>query len=362
MSTIPIMRPLLPSWRRLAAYLRKIDENRIYTNFGPLAVSLEQRIAAHFGLSDGTVTTVANGTLGLALALSVQDARPGTLCVLPAWTFIAGAHAAMIAGLTPYFVDVGPHSWAIDPGMIADVISRAPRQVGAVMPVVPFGQPIDIAAWDAFRKRTRLPVVIDAAAGFDSLSPGDCPIVVSLHATKVLGAGEGGFIIARDPSLIGVIRAKSNYGFHNTREAIFPATNAKLSEYHAAIGHAALDEWRDARAQWMTAAWAYRRQLSQSDRVRFQDGFGESWISSTCVLHFAESAAPIETALSQAAIATRRWWGNGAHAHAATRAFPRTALSVTEELAKNAISIPFFRDIEDEDVRRVSKIIRHAIE
>jgi dTDP-4-amino-4,6-dideoxygalactose transaminase len=361
-SPIPIMRPLLPSRHRLAAYLREIDDSRIYTNFGPLAVSLHQRIAAHFGLSVGTVTTVANGTLGLAVALSVQDARPGTLCILPAWTFIASAHAAIMAGLTPYFVDVDPHSWAIDPDTIADVISRAPGQVGAVMPVVPLGQPIDIAAWDTFRTRTRLPVVIDAAAGFDSLSPGDCPVVVSLHATKVLGAGEGGFIISRDPSLIRFIRAKSNYGFLNTREAIFAATNAKLSEYHAAIAHAALDEWKDVRTQWMAAASAYRQHLCQSNRVRFQDRFGESWISSTCVLHFTESAAPTETALSNAAIMTRRWWGDGAHAHAATQAFPRTALPVTEELAKNAISIPFFRDIADEDIRRVSEIILATIE
>ena len=57
---------------------------------GPLALLLEQRIAAHFALADGTVTTIANGTLGLSLALSAQGARPGTLCVLPAWTFVAG--------------------------------------------------------------------------------------------------------------------------------------------------------------------------------------------------------------------------------------------------------------------------------
>src|SRR5437867_941211 len=97
MSPIPIMRPMLPPADRLASYLSRIDEARIYSNFGPLALLLEQRIAAHFALADGTVTTIANGTLGLSLALSAQGARPGTLCVLPAWTFVACAHAAMMA-------------------------------------------------------------------------------------------------------------------------------------------------------------------------------------------------------------------------------------------------------------------------
>ena len=99
MPTIPIMRPKLPSAERLVPYLRTIDSSRVYSNFGPLAVSFEDRLAARFGLSGGTITTIANATLGLTLALTAQGARPGTLCVIPAWTFIASVHAAVMAGL-----------------------------------------------------------------------------------------------------------------------------------------------------------------------------------------------------------------------------------------------------------------------
>src|SRR5262245_45514864 len=105
---IPIMRPLLPSAEQLLPYLTRIDGARIYTNFGPLANLLEGRLATRFGLPDEGVVTVANATLGLALALAAQDPPPGSLCVLPAWTFVASAHAAVMAGLTPYFVDVDP--------------------------------------------------------------------------------------------------------------------------------------------------------------------------------------------------------------------------------------------------------------
>src|SRR5262249_5418845 len=142
MSTIPIMRPMLPSAQRLMPYLGRIDDARIYSNFGPLTVALEGRIAAHFGLSEETVATAGNATLGLWLALSAQDPRPGTLCLLPAWTFIASAQASVMAGLTPYFVDVDPRAWAIDPNSVRDQMARAPGPVGAVMPVAPFGQPI----------------------------------------------------------------------------------------------------------------------------------------------------------------------------------------------------------------------------
>ena len=229
------------------------------------------------------------------------------------------------------------------------------------MPVVPFGRAIDLAAWDRFRSQTGLPVVIDAAAGFDTLLPGDTPVVVSLHATKVIAVGEGGFVASRDIALLRAIRARTNFGFDGTRKSIAPAANAKLSEYHAAVGLAALDEWTDTRSEWMTAARGYRKAIPESNRLRFQDGFGESWISSTCVLRFADPEADrVATALADDGIETRQWWGKGAHAHPATAAFPRAPLPVTEALAQSTIAVPLYRDLDAEDILHVAERMRAA--
>src|SRR5215467_11175596 len=80
MSKIPIMRPKLPVTERLVGYLHRIDQSQFYSNFGPLALALEDRLAEHYGLGTGTVTTVANATLGLALTLTALGAKPGSLC------------------------------------------------------------------------------------------------------------------------------------------------------------------------------------------------------------------------------------------------------------------------------------------
>ena len=358
MTHLPVMRPKLPAAHVLLPYLSKIDDTRIYSNFGPLAAQLERRLALHFGASDGTVTTVSNATLGLALALSAQGARAGTLCVMPAWTFIASAQAATAAGLVPFFVDVDPETWALDPETMSDVIARAPGEVGAVMPVMPFGGPIELEAWDRFRSTSGVPVVIDAAAGFDALRPTAAPAVVSLHATKAFGVGEGGFVLSLDRSLIQSIRTRSNFGFHGTREATVPALNAKLSEYHAAVGHAALDEWSATRSEWCAVARAYRDRLAGREATRFPTGFGESWISSVCVVELCgQDAAPVEANLRNADIETRRWWGDGAHAHESTHRLPRTALPVTEHLARSTIALPFFRDMVNSDIDRVADCV-----
>jgi dTDP-4-amino-4,6-dideoxygalactose transaminase len=356
------MRPKLPLAKQIASYLETIDASRTYSNFGPLVRSLEERLAAHFGVRKEMITTTANATQGLTLALMAMGARPGTLCVMPAWTFIASAHAALAAGLTPYFVDVDPHTWALDPAEMQRMIARAPAPAGAIMPVVPFGQPIDGAAWDRFREVTGLPVVIDAAAGFDSLVACNTPSVVSLHATKVMGIGEGGFVVAKDEKIIQGIRARANFGFQAGRTSIAISTNAKLSEYHAAVGHAALDEWANVRAEWLRAAGAYRKMLPESNRIRYQPGFGTDWVTSTCLMLLPEAdAAETERALAGAGVETRRWWGDGAHRHPATEMFPRAALPVTEGLARSTISVPFYRDIDLPQIQTVASAIRSVL-
>jgi dTDP-4-amino-4,6-dideoxygalactose transaminase len=355
------MRPKLPVAARIAPFLERIDEARIYSNFGPLARSLEGRLAAFFGLPIGSALTVANATLGLTLALSAQQPKPGSLCAMPAWTFAATAHAATFAGLTPYFIDVEPETWALNADAIVDEISRAPGFVSSVVPVAPFGCPIDVAAWDDVRTRTGLAVVIDAAAAFDSLIPGLVPSVISLHATKVLGIGEGGCIVSVDTDLIKGLQARANFGFFRSRDALVPATNAKLSEYHAAIGLAALDEWPAVRAEWIRVARAYSDALVGSNRIGLQRGFGDEWITSTCVLHIADGGAErVERALAATQIETRRWWGRGAHAHPATAQLPRAPLPVTEGLAQSTIGVPFYRDLDLATIQRIADYV-HAV-
>jgi dTDP-4-amino-4,6-dideoxygalactose transaminase len=187
--------------------------------------------------------------------------------------------------------------------------------------------------------------------------------VVSLHATKALGAGEGGFVISTDASIRGAARARANFGFAGSRLAQTAAFNAKLSEYHAAVGHAVLDEWGQTRVEWSDAANAYRRALRGTNRVSLQQGFGETWGSSTCLLRFNRLAADrIEQSLAHCDIETRRWWGAGAHAHPATASFPRSALPATDALARSTLAVPLYRDISEAEIGRVTDVVLAAVD
>src|SRR5262249_12257967 len=145
----------------------------------------------------------------------------------------------------------------------------------------PFGAPLEVDAWQNFEERTGIAVVIDAAAGFDSAAPSRIPLVVSLHATKILGAGEGGFISTADNRLLERARAACNFGFQGSRNAVLPASNAKMSEYHAAVGLAALAQWVDTRRRHARIAEWYEEALRHLEGVSLQPRHGHGWVTGT---------------------------------------------------------------------------------
>jgi dTDP-4-amino-4,6-dideoxygalactose transaminase len=305
-------------------------------------------------LASGTIAAGANATLALTISLSAMGARPGKFCLMPAWTFAASAHAAIAAGLKPYLLDVDPKTWTFSPASVISAVERLGRgRVGAVMPVAPFGAPIDSRGWDAFYEQTRIPVVIDAAAGFDLL-----------QATKVLGAGEGGFVVSRDASVIAEVQRRANFGFWGAREASVVATNAKMSEYSAAVALASLDAWPETRACWIAVAQAYRHALTACPGVSAMPRFGD-FATTTCVVRLDPNlvdATRISLQLGDLGIATRRWWGRGLQAETAFARAARDDLPVTEMLGAETIGLPCSVDLGRGDITRICKALTHLLQ
>jgi dTDP-4-amino-4,6-dideoxygalactose transaminase len=355
--SIPVARPLLPSADALLPRLRQVDASRTYSNFGPQVRALEAALCARLRVPAGSVCTVANATVGLSLALRAQGAPAGGLCVMPAWSFAASAHAAVDAGLVPYFVDVDPAAGVLTVELAAAALARLPPgSVAAVMPVAPFGHPVNTAAWDRFQEQSRVAVVIDAAAGFDALVPARVPAVVSLHATKALGAGEGGFVVARDKALIVDIERRTNFGLMGSREAKVPAVNGKMSEYAAVVGLAGLDAWAGTRAAFASVAQAYARGLRRIPGVEPMPGFGSSWVAATAVVCFRGLRRPTDevvNGLADLGVSTRRWWCRGLHEEPAFSSFGRGCLPVTSELAESTLGLPCYVDMTRAEVAQV---------
>lgn len=345
---IPVARPQLPPVRTIAAKLQGIDERRVYSNFGPLERRFAAAIGERVGLGAGSITTVGNATIGLTAALRAIAGHTSGICVLPSWTFCASAHAVLLAGLKPHFVDVDEASWQISPQSVRDLLA-AGHDVGAVMPVAPFGSPVDVTAWDAFSDETGVPVVIDAAAGFGNQHVGRSPVVFSFHATKMLAIGEGGAVASRDVALGREIQRAINFGFHGDRVARIPAINGKLSEYAAAIGLCALDSWPETQARWADRARCYGDNIARAG-ISLP---GPDAPTSTFCRAMPCSADRMAARLRAGGIETRRWWGMGCHSEPAFCDFPRSKLAATQTLARQVLGLPMFLDLPDAAIKEI---------
>ncbi len=358
---LPLFRSSLPTAEKVFPYLKEIDVNRQHTSFGPLQTRLIGALEKHLGTGTGTVVLTANGSLGLLHAINASDIEAGGLVALPSWTFAATPAAVFAAGLTPWFLDVDESTWALDPDRVQAALADAPGPVAAVLPVAPFGSPADIAAWDAFHDATGLPVVIDAANGFDALRAGRSPTMVSLHATKAFGVGEGGFVVSSDRELISRLRDLTNYGVNGTGMAELRGFNAKLSEYTAAIGLAGLDDWPETRDAYAALKRGYADALVGIPGIAPALGLDHDWVTSTFNVVLPGEAGVVVEALDERGIEARRWWADGCHRLPAYTDCPRQDLLVTERLAARVLSLPFFLGMEAADVRRVVDGLRDIL-
>lgn len=365
---IPVMKPSLPTADKILPYLREIDKNNWYSNFGPLVERLEARFEEILQLPAGSVLTLASGAMGLTNALRAWNLMRGSYCIVPAWTFIGTAASACAAELTPYFVDVDKESWAIDPEALRKQLPYIPGKVSAVIVVSPFGRPLDTKAWEKFMLETGIKVIIDAAASFDAvhteklMEVGEhVPVMVSLHATKTLGIGEGGLLLCKNTKFIKRVQEMSNFGFSDLESdaILVPGTNGKMSEYAAAVGHAALDEWTSKREAWKIRRDWYRARLQGLPVKPHMVG---DWVSSTYSLELERGMADeLLKKMRDRGIECRKWWRNGCHRQVAYGEFPRLPLPITDELARTMIALPFRVLQEESEVDFVVKQLKECL-
>jgi len=350
---VPVMRPRLPLQSALAPYLRRIDESRTYTNFGPLHLELESRLAEYFGVHETEILLVANGTLALQGAIETASVRD-TRWVIPSWTFVASAEAVSSAKREIFFGDVNSTDWRLQ-------LSLATAQEPHIV-VAPFG--------DSPRLReirqivAESPVIVDAASCFDACgSMGsdimtNALVMVSLHATKLVTTGEGGVLIG-DPQWISDVKRWSNFGFRGRRIADVRGTNAKLSEYSAAVGLASLDAWSRTKEELAVVATHYRQTLEEIG-LSLQPALDSGHVTSTAVVRFADGAVRnhVRDALYQSGIETRAWWSEGVHRMETFADCPRREeLLVTDNLASTTLGLPFFIDMTDTQIDAVVRTI-----
>jgi dTDP-4-amino-4,6-dideoxygalactose transaminase len=366
--TIPVYRSRLPGAERLLPYLKRIDRNRWYANRGELVVELERRLSSLFGGRIENVVTASSGTSAIEAAILASAGRaasPRPFALVPAYTFVATAVAIERCGYLPYLVDIDAETWMASPSRLLNH-PMLPR-TGVVVPVAPYGRPILQTAWQNFMHRTGIPVVIDAAAAFEAVLAdpgglaGTVPIALSFQATKSFSTGEGGAVVWSDAEGLARVVSCLNFGFRDSRDSKGPGINGKMSEYHAAVGLAALDEWDTKAAANRAVAEAYRRATARriGDRLIAAPEIASNYV--LLRLTSRAQAAKVMRDLSAHGIEHRLWYGLGLHRQTYFASAAADSLPVTDDLAPRLVALPVFEDLEIEAIELIADRAARAL-
>jgi|SRR5579875_935251 dTDP-4-amino-4,6-dideoxygalactose transaminase len=330
-------------------------------NLGPNTRAFEQEWAEYCGAKYGR--GVDNGTDALQLAMYAYGIGPGDEVITPANSFVAVVEAILAVGATPVFVDINPETYNID---IEQTRAAITDRTKMIVPVHLYGLAADMDPIMEMAKPKGIIVLEDASQAQGAKYKGrrvggiGDSAAFSLYYTKNLGGyGEAGIFTTSDEAIAEKVDMMRQHGAR-------PATrykheilgfNSRLDEIQAAmlrIKFRHLEEWNAKRRAW---AALYTQLLGDAvvTPKRFPDYEEVNYV----YVIRTPNRDEVKAKLLEADIES------GIHYPIPLHLLPVTAhlgykegqFPVTEQYAKEILSLPLYAELTEEEVTRVANTV-----
>jgi dTDP-4-amino-4,6-dideoxygalactose transaminase len=366
-----------------------------YLSIGPQIEAFEEAFAAY--VSTGHAAGVNSGTSGLHLCVIAAGVEQGDLVITTPFSFIASANCVLFERAVPVFVDIDPHTFNIDPHLVAQAAADlaqggaaaekwlppklrnahyAPDKLKAILPVDAFGQPAD---YDSLRRvvdRHGLTIIEDACEaigaeykGRRAGTLGDAA-VFAFYPNKQMTTGEGGMIVTDREEWAALFRSLRNQGrdvfdawLNHTRLGY----NYRLDEMSAALGLSQLKR--------IDALLANRRQVAgwYTERLDGVEGVETPYIAPTTTrmswFVYVVRIAPeigrnrVMAALKEQGIPSRPYF-TPIHLqpfYVETFGYRRGDFPVTEAAGDTCLALPFSGVMTEQQVDLVCQALQDVI-
>jgi dTDP-4-amino-4,6-dideoxygalactose transaminase len=326
---------------------------------GPAVKNFEKNVEKYLGSK--FAIGCASGTDALQIAMMALDIKPGDEILTTPFTFVATTETIAILGAVPVYVDIDPKTFNMDVNKIEGKITPKTK---AIMPVHLYGQPCEMDAIMKIAEKHGLYVIEDAAQAMGAKYKNKmlCTIghigCISFYPSKNLGAfGDGGMITTNDEKLAEKIRMIISHGskrkyYHETL-----GVNSRLDSIQAAILDIKLkylDEYCEAR---YNAAMKYNE--------RFKGKFETPYIMPGVKHIFHQYSIRVKNRdkmmefLKSHNIPSMIYYPVPLHMQEAYKYdYKPGDYPVSEEIAKEIISLPMHTELTDEEIDFItSKVI-----
>ena len=358
---INVVQSSMPPFQEYVDEIKDIWDSRILTHQGPKYYKLEEEIKKYLGVKN--VIMFSNGHMALELAIEALGLT-GEIITTP-YTFASTTQAIVRNHLTPVFCDINPDDYTIDPTKIESLITD---KTSAIIPVHVYGNVCNVEAIEEIAKKHNLKVIYDAAHVFGAKID-NVPIgkfgdlsMFSFHATKVFHSVEGGCLCFDDDSLYEKLRELRQFGMKDQIAVPSVGTNAKMTEFHAAMG---LCNLRHINEEINKRKLVFNRYL---ELLKGHKGIVVPQLKDNVTYNYAYfpvvfdgviyNRDNVADKLIKHNIFPRKYfYPLTSDFEALQGKFPIQKTPIAEKVANNVLTLPLYADLSLEDVDRICSII-----
>ncbi|THJ24578.1 MAG: DegT/DnrJ/EryC1/StrS family aminotransferase [Nitrospira sp. CG24E] len=324
---------------------------------GPRVERFEHDMAGFLDLRGGVA--VSSGTAALELSLRALRIGAGDEVIMPSYVCQAPWLAAQRVGAEARLVDIDLQTFNIDPVAAGRAVTNKTRAI-----IVPhlFGLPADLTALE----KLGVPLIEDCAQTLGVTESGR-PVgtvgrltVCSFYATKLLCAGEGGMVLSNDEELLDRVRSLREYDGAPTLDS--SSFNLKLTDLQAALGLSQLERLQSFQERRCFLAATYREALSfkgvflPTASPYTQHGYYRFTIRIPHLRTDPDGLPSLISRLEQQGIHCRKPVFRPLHLYLDQSGFPKS-----DEADRTALSIPFYPDLTDDEVRQIHQSLSKVL-
>jgi perosamine synthetase len=360
---------------------------------GPVVPRFEEALSARFGSKHAVACS--SGTAALHLAAASLEWGPGDIIIVPAITFLATANCCAYVGAEPFFVDIDENDLTIDPNDVERHVKKlraSGKNVRGVIGVDMAGHPCDWRALREIANRYELDLVDDAchamgASYRNGIAVGSCTdadiTLLSFHPVKHITTGEGGVVLTNDPKISDRAFRLRSHGTRKGKDEVeewegpwhYDMTelgyNFRLTDIQCALGLSQLPKLDRFVEQRRCSADRYHQLLAGAE-VRFTTEHPEavhSYHLMVARLNFA-SIGKTRLQLFDACRALgiilqvhyRPVVFNSYYAKREINAGADARIPVSKKYYSEAVSLPMFPQLTEEDMARVVAALRSFLD
>lgn len=240
---IPVNEPLFLGNEK--KYLCECIDTGWISSDGPFVKKFEAEFAKYIGMNYGV--SASNGTASLEMALYALGVKETDEIIMPSFTIISCALAAIRLGAKPVLIDIESENWNID---VSQIEKKITSKTKVIMPVHIYGHPVDMDPIIKIAEKYNLKILEDAAevhgAEYKNKKCGSLGDVssFSFYANKIISCGEGGMVLCKNEKAAELARSYRNLCFKPEKRFWHTELgyNFRMTNLQAAVGLAQFEK------------------------------------------------------------------------------------------------------------------------